>query len=125
MFGGTGGAFRRRWIVGATAAVGLAALATDAGAVAVATAGGVGATGKAAQHGSGKAYSAKVGYIETSSGKPHKGGYIDIDASAKFKQDGIGGTTVEQLLFRGAMKGSTGRSRGMTAACKRVAALKG
>ncbi len=48
-----------------------------------------------------------------------------LHGSATFKQDGIGGTSIEDLFFVGALKASTGKAHGLTAASKRVAKQNG
>jgi hypothetical protein len=70
------------------------------------------------------AYKISLGYVPVS-GKIRVVGGTGAAAhwrgSATFKQSGINGSSLEQILFAGALKGSTGRARRLSAACKKVA----
>lgn len=77
----------------------------------------------------GGTYNPSLGYVVVTGAIKMIGGTGDAAhwrGSASFKQNGIGGTnTLEQLLFHGAVTASTGKARGMSTACKHVAALSG
>lgn len=70
------------------------------------------------------AYEISLGYVPVSGKLTIVGGTgaaAKWRGSASFKQGGINGTTLEQIMFSGAIKGSSGRARPMSAQCKQLA----
>jgi hypothetical protein len=80
-------------------------------------------------------YSAKTGRYDMSKGYVPLTGSLAVvggtgpaakwSGGLTFSENDVTGASLEQLLYGGALKVTTGKARPLTAACKRVAALTG